>query len=710
MLRVKAWGYLFLAAFLFLPGSGTSAATAVSSSITSPVWTADNSPYVVSGTIEVTKGATLRIEAGTEIRFNAGAKILVNGELQVLGTAAEPVTMTLNTASSTASAWGGIEFSDSATDAVMTNGQYVSGSIIRNAIIKFGTGIKLDDASPYIANNQITNNSIGLALNGDNGSAGTMVMSAASAGNNVGVVVPAYVRDNTFSENTVGVLINRNNGRDYVSTPAGYAYLGAKVVTAYLSGNTFTSNGIGVSLLNGDNSVFSGNTFKYNSSYGLQAAAASRGNILENNNINNNEIGADIAGVNAFLIQNTIKNNFNIGLRLSQKPTLLRFNNIFNNQKYNLANLVYNLEAGKNYWGSSAAGAIAAGISRSVTVAATASTSAETINYPLSYDDYLSEEAALNVVVSPIFGDFSTATEAAQIEISGLKPVAAAVFINGQSAVSGGNDVEWSFKADLSLGDNSFVVYYQDDKGAQSDRTTVTIRRNNALPAPVLSAYSNSTTNASLALNGSKPAGASIIFNDKEIVPADAGTRWTYTWPLAIGANSAEILAHSGDQYSVVVNVSVTRVKNTAADVIAAEKGLLTAADAKLSKRLSGRLLLQVENKGYIWYLNPADGQRYLISSDNALSIFRSLALGISEANLNLIPTKESGQKGNAALRAKLKGKLLLRVEARGQISYVDLDGYRHDIAQENLMNIFRTLSLGISNADLRKIGIGETK
>jgi hypothetical protein len=710
MLRVKTGRLLLVAAFLFLPWPLLAAGTNVSSSITNPIWTADNSPYIVSGTIEVTKGAVLRVEAGTEIRFNAGAKILVNGELDVLGTAENPVTLTLNTASSTASAWGGIEFTDSAVDAVMPDGQYVSGSIIRNAIIKFGAGIKCADASPFIANNQIMNNSVGLALNGDKASAGTLILNASAAGTNAGVVTPVYVRDNTFSENTVGVLINRNNGRDYVATPAGYSYLGAKVVTAYLLNNTFNSNSIGVSIINGDNNILSGNTLKYSSGFGLQVAAASRGNVLEKNNINNNEIGADIAGGDAVILQNNIKNNFNIGLRLSQKPELLRFNNIYKNQKYNLANTVYNLAAGENYWGDAAAGAIAAGILKSVTTAATASTTAATTVYPVSYDSYLSQEAAMALVASPIFNDFSTTTEAASLEISGLKPVAAAVVINGRVAAAAGNSSQWSAKLDLTLGDNAFSVYYQDTAGQQSDRATVTIRRNNALPAPVLSAYGSATTNGSLILSGSKPAGASIIINDKEVFPADANTAWTYNWPLVIGANSAEIIAHSGEQYSAAVIVSVTRVKNTAADIIAAEKKLSTATDAKLAAKLTGRLLLQVENKGYIWYVNPADNKRYLISPDNALNIFKSLSLGISEANLNLIPTKESGQKGNAALRNKLKGKLLLRVESRGQISYVDLDGYRHDIAQSNLMDIFRTLSLGIADANIHKISIGELK
>ena len=78
---------------LAFPFPGLAVGTDVSSSITNPIWTPDNSPYVVSNTIEVAKGATLKIEAGTEVRFNKGAKILVKGELQINGSASNPVIL-----------------------------------------------------------------------------------------------------------------------------------------------------------------------------------------------------------------------------------------------------------------------------------------------------------------------------------------------------------------------------------------------------------------------------------------------------------------------------------------------------------------------------------------------------------------------------------------------------------------------------------------
>jgi len=704
------WCLSLAAAFLF-PWPSFAAGTSVSgSSITNPDWTPDNSPYVVSGTLEVSKGATLRVEAGTEIRFNPGAQIVVDGELDVLGTAASPVMMTLNTASSTSGTWGGIVFTSNAVSATVQNGQYVSGSTIQNATIQFGAGVTCADASPFLANDQFLNNSVGLTVSGAKASAGSLVLSAAAASDNSGLIHPLYVQNDFFNDNGIGVLVNRNNGRDYVATPAGYSFIGNSAVTSYLYNDTFSSNGTGVNIVNGDNNILLGDNFRYNSNYGLQVATSSQGNVLEKDTINNNTIGADIEGPNAVIIQNNIKNNSNIGLNLVQRPELFSFNNIYNNQ-YNLGNTVNNLAASQNYWGANTDNAIAAGFLNTVTypTSSGAILGVGAISYPVLADPFLTQEVATSSVISPTLNGFSTSTEASQITISGVKPVDAEVYINGQVSTAGSN-ADWSAQLGLALGANSFAIYYQDSARQQSDRTTINIFRETPLPLPALNAYATSTTDGSLILTGSKPAGAGIIINDNEVIPADQNTSWTYNWPLAVGANSAEIVAHGGDQYSSAVTISVTRIQNSAADVIAAEQALSAAPDAKLAASLAGRLLLQVENKGYIWYVYPTDDKRYFISQDSALSIFRSLALGITEANLNLIPTQASGQPGSAALRQQLKGKLLLRVQSQGQISYVDKDGYRHDIAQSNLMNIFRTLSLGISNVNIRKLVVGVLK
>ncbi len=702
-------GFLLFVALAFLPLPSLAAGTAVSSSITNPVWTTENSPYIVSGTIEVTKGAILKIEAGTEIRFNPGAKILVNGELQVLGTADNPVTMTLGSSASSTSLWDGIEFTADAVDATVKDGQYVSGSIIKNAIIKFGQGIKCDDASPFISDNQIMNNVSGLAIIGDNGYVGGIAASVSASNPNANIVIPMYVKNNVFTDNTTAIVINRNNSQSYIVTPAGASYVGQPLVTAVIEGNSLNSNSVGLNIVNGDNNAILGNTIKYNSVAGVLTAAASRSDIFEKNNVSNNEIGLDIAAADTIIMQNAIKNNFNYGLYLSARPHLFSLNNIYNNKNYNLKNNVYSLAAANNYWGSGDETAIEATFLKTVTTTIATST-VDTTVYPVIFKPFLITESNLAAIVAPIIDNISTTTVAASIELSGTKPLGTIVSINGQSVFSDRNVSAWSYRVNLELGDNSFSIFYQDISGQQSDRLSVYIRRNNGLAAPAITSSLATTTASSLAISGSKPAGASVLINGQEVVSANSSESWSYTMSLSLGSNSLELIAmDTSGQYSAAVSASIVRVKDTVADIIAAEKKLAGKTDAKLAARLAGRLLLQTETKGYIWYVNPQDYKRYFISQDSALSIFRSLALGITETNLNLIPTKASGQKGNASLRSRLKGRLLLRTEKGGRISYVDLDGYRHDIEASNLMDIFRSLSLGITNVNLRKISLGET-
>jgi YVTN family beta-propeller protein len=131
--------------------------------------------------------------------------------------------------------------------------------------------------------------------------------------------------------------------------------------------------------------------------------------------------------------------------------------------------------------------------------------------------------------------------------------------------------------------------------------------------------------------------------------------------------------------------------------------------DELLVKRLKGRLLLAVEDHGKIWYVDTVSGRRYEVTLSNALNLFRALSLGITDKNLAQIPVAGLGRRVSA-LALRLRGKLLLQTEQRGEIWYVDTKGYRHQLTVLNLLDVFRNLALGITNEDLAKILIGENK
>lgn len=68
-------------------------------------------------------------------------------------------------------------------------------------------------------------------------------------------------------------------------------------------------------------------------------------------------------------------------------------------------------------------------------------------------------------------------------------------------------------------------------------------------------------------------------------------------------------------------------------------RGEQNRGDAMLVNRLRGMILLQVEQNGEAWYVSPVDGKRYYLRDGQAAyDIMRSLALGISNDNLRLIP------------------------------------------------------------------------
>jgi len=119
--------------------------------------------------------------------------------------------------------------------------------------------------------------------------------------------------------------------------------------------------------------------------------------------------------------------------------------------------------------------------------------------------------------------------------------------------------------------------------------------------------------------------------------------------------------------------------------------------DYNFSKKLAGRLLLATQDHGRIYYINTASYQKHEVTFANLMDLFESLSLGITHADLEKIPDDQSMQN-------RLKGKLLLDVDMGGRIWYVAMDGTLWEITFANAMNLFESLALGITNADLARI------
>ncbi len=126
--------------------------------------------------------------------------------------------------------------------------------------------------------------------------------------------------------------------------------------------------------------------------------------------------------------------------------------------------------------------------------------------------------------------------------------------------------------------------------------------------------------------------------------------------------------------------------------------------------RVRGKLLLQVEDKGRIWYVNPETDKRYEVTREGAMDLFRNQALGITNENLNKIPkNSDSNHNYDSSLRNNVRGKILLQGESAGETWYMIPGELRRvQITVESLMDIFRSYSLGITNTDLDKISRGD--
>ena len=177
-------------------------------------------------------------------------------------------------------------------------------------------------------------------------------------------------------------------------------------------------------------------------------------------------------------------------------------------------------------------------------------------------------------------------------------------------------------------------------------------------------------------------------------------------------------------------------------------------------KKISGRILLEVEKNGEAWYLYPPELRRYYLGRpEDAYRIMREKSLGIKNSDLNKIAVgilktdeKDSDQDGlsdsledalgtdkysvdsdqdgfldkeeikksynplgsgkikiDLNFSEKYKGRIFLQVENKGEAWYVnpkDLHRYYLGRAQDAFV-IMRYLGLGISDENIKKIPLG---
>ncbi|MEA3449422.1 MAG: hypothetical protein U9Q85_00345 [Patescibacteria group bacterium] len=135
--------------------------------------------------------------------------------------------------------------------------------------------------------------------------------------------------------------------------------------------------------------------------------------------------------------------------------------------------------------------------------------------------------------------------------------------------------------------------------------------------------------------------------------------------------------------------------------IIKREQNASVNIDINLANRLKGRILLQVEERGEAWYINPTDNYRYYLSSPKkALAIMRELGLG---ATHEFITTYKY-------YPVHVLGKILIDVDDFGKAYYINpVDKKAYYLGGQNkAFSVMRELGLGISNSDIRKIFVAQ--
>ncbi|MFA5023531.1 MAG: hypothetical protein WC523_01050 [Patescibacteria group bacterium] len=224
-------------------------------------------------------------------------------------------------------------------------------------------------------------------------------------------------------------------------------------------------------------------------------------------------------------------------------------------------------------------------------------------------------------------------------------------------------------------------------------------------------------------LIGDKTSG---YYRDREIGKVKLGTNKTATVSLAAGPYLIVYSNKSNREYGqafyasnglaqkvkFVVNRSslltsdqifkISTVANSGVTTSPSQTANTTSAGSSLTS-LKGRILLQVEDKGQAWYVNPGDGKKYYLGRpQEAYNLMRRFGLGISNKDFSALQSKPSAFK-------RLAGKILIKVEDKGRAYYFDPVSMRLNYLgrPEDAFNIIRNLGLGISNQNLNKISTG---
>lgn len=233
-------------------------------------WKLIESPYVVSGPVQIGGGATLTIEAGVVVKFtgnSAGIEVLDGGRLAAEGAAAEPVIFTEirddtaggdtngDSASPAAGSWSGIEVKGGGNAMLL----FAQVRYAKTAIFKTGAGsLTMEECT--------VSNSSGEGLSFDSTSDDHLIMNCQFKNNDVGIFIIDTLGDTTImgchlSGNSYGITL--------------FGVLGPSEGSIFVGKSTIIGNDVGIFYSDGPRVVIGGsdssrNNILKNTTYGVE--------------------------------------------------------------------------------------------------------------------------------------------------------------------------------------------------------------------------------------------------------------------------------------------------------------------------------------------------------------------------------------------------------------------------------------------------------
>ena len=155
---------------------------------------------------------------------------------------------------------------------------------------------------------------------------------------------------------------------------------------------------------------------------------------------------------------------------------------------------------------------------------------------------------------------------------------------------------------------------------------------------------------------------------------------------------------------------SLVSIVSTLALVFASTPITPVSAQLDMAHRLSGRIVLQTEEEGEAWYINPVDYKRYYLGRPrDAWNIMRALGLGATDVNLARVPINGTSWTIASDMIKYVNGRILIQVELNGEAWYVSpVNLQRYYMGRPaDAFQLMRNLGLGITNSDLSQIEVG---